>query len=249
MIVESQADINRLMFNLADYNFSRFLMADYDIDTQLLPNGQRLITIGAFANQREGMDYYYGLRSNPQVLAAPNMQTLQLMAASKANLDILRSSGDILAYRTFFSSNYLLGGGGITIDLSQNNVQPITESTQPVFTTSDGVTWGMVVLPPRTDSNRVSGFLSGQAFNQFRLRVNTRTVKLSGGETVLLIESFENLQQAGSFFETIRNTNFWNNQIRASGWKQVAVSPENFKIIESQGNTEGYSVFYEEQMR
>lgn len=249
MIVESQADINRLMFNLADYNFSRFLMADYDIDTQLLPDGQRLITIGAFTNQREGMDYYYALRSNPQVLAAPNMQTLQLMAASKANLDILRPSGDILAYRTFFSSNYLLGGGGITIDLSQNKVQPSAESTQPVFTTSDGATWGMVVLPPRTDGNRVSGFLSGQAFNQFRLRVTTRTVRLSGGETVLLIESFENIQQAISFFETIRNTNFWNNQIRASAWKQVAVSPENFKLIESQGNTETYSVFYDNQMQ
>src|SRR5690606_40593648 len=66
VVVDADANINRLIFNLADYNFNRFLLADYELEAHTLPNGQRLISISSFNNNREAMDYFYALRSNPR---------------------------------------------------------------------------------------------------------------------------------------------------------------------------------------
>ncbi|TCO07948.1 type IX secretion system periplasmic lipoprotein PorW/SprE [Natronoflexus pectinivorans] len=248
IVVEEDADINRLLFNLADYNFSRFLLADYEIESRTLPDSRRLLSIGSFANNREAMDYYYGLRSNPGLLRAENVNAPMLMAGSVSNKNTLISTGETTEFRDFFSKNYLGGGGGITIQMAFVDQEPEDAAATGAksFTTSDGTHWVMVVLPPRTNTGRVSGFLTSHALNSFNLRLNTRTINLSGGETVLLVEAFQSASQAQEFTTSLNANNFWNNQLRASNWVMASVSPDNFKIIEQEGTTEEYIKFYKE---
>jgi tetratricopeptide (TPR) repeat protein len=246
LIVNSDANVNRLLFNLADFNFSRFLIANYDLETLALPNGQRVITIGAFPNGREARDYYYGLRSNTHLLRVENNFNPMLMAGAKSNLDALISSGNLTGYRTFFSDNYLSGGGGITINLAfvQEEAPSVEQTT---FTTRDGAHWAMVVVPPRTDVNRVSGFLSSHALNNFQMRILTRRVNLKGGETVILVESFNSREEANTFVTSLKDVAFWNNQLRATNWIQTIISPENFAVVEQQGKTLDYNNFISDQ--
>lgn len=117
VIVSADADINRLIFNLADYNFNRFLIADYELEAHTLPNGQRLISISSFNNNREAMDYFYALRSNPRLMNVGTINKALIMAASEANLKVLLKTGNLEAYQNFFSENYLSGSGGFIIDV------------------------------------------------------------------------------------------------------------------------------------
>lgn len=117
VVVDADANINRLIFNLADYNFNRFLLADYELEAHTLPNGQRLISISSFNNNREAMDYFYALRSNPRLLNVGNINRALIMTASETNLKVLLKTGNLEAYQNFFTENYLSGSGGYIIDV------------------------------------------------------------------------------------------------------------------------------------
>ncbi len=247
LIVEEDADINRLIFNIADYNFSRFLLSDYEIDNKAFLDERKIITIGPFFNYRELMDYYYSLRSNPQLFRAPNVEAPMLMAGTKSNIDNLLENGNTLLYRDFFSHNYLNGGGGIIIQMTylEELAEKEEYDSKSIFTTTDGTHWAMVILPPRINQNRVSSFLTSHALNVFKLRIDTRIINLSDGETVLLLEAFNSLNEAKEFIESLKESAFWNKQLRAENWLTAFVSPGNFDMILQQGSTKEYYEFIE----
>ena len=121
--IDEEADLHRLFFNLADYNFQRFLLADYNVEQRKTSTGETLIVISAFGNQREAMDYYYALRSNTRLMQVDGATQVRLLAGSKSNLNALVTTGDFGNYRDFFSEHYLGGGGGILIQLRFENLQ------------------------------------------------------------------------------------------------------------------------------
>jgi tetratricopeptide (TPR) repeat protein len=245
VIVNNQADINQLIFNLADYNFNRFLLANYNLAARHLSTGEKLVTIGPFSNSREAMDYYYGLRSNTRLLRVENIKEPMLLAGTQRNLAALTTTGDLGAYRQFFSKNYLNGGGGITINMTFENLEPAPEETvmTKTFSTEDGVHWGMVIVPPGNHVGRVSGFLESHALNNFKLTVKLRSVDLGDGSTALIVESFNSRADAEDFISSLKDVPFWNNQLRAANWYQTFVSPQNFKRIEEDGNLDKYVDF------
>lgn len=247
LVINSEADVNRLFFNLADYNFSRFLLADYDIESKNLPDGQRIITVGRFANSREVMDYFYAIRENPQLFRVDNVGTPSILAGSNANLTQIISSGNISGYRDFFSDKYLSGSRGTSINtaISAETLQP-AEPEKPNYEKTEGAHWGLVVLSPRADRNRVSTFLTNHALNNLRLRVTIKVETLPKGEVVLLIESFENAEQVNRFFSSLENNYFWNTQLGARDWVKTAISPANFEILIRDGVIGDYLEFYKE---
>ncbi|GAO27978.1 tetratricopeptide repeat protein [Geofilum rubicundum] len=245
VIVNNRADINQLIFNLADYNFNRFLLAAYNLAARNLSSGEKLVTIGPFANSREAMDYYYGLRSNTRLLQVENIEEPMLLAGTERNLVALSTTGDFNAYRRFFSQNYLNGGGGITIDMTFENLESALE--EPVmsnaFSTEDGPHWGMVVVPSGNHVGRVSGFLTSHALNNFGLTAQVRSVDLGDGNTAVIVESFNSRADAEDFISSLKDVPFWNNQLRAANWYQTFVSPQNFQRIEEEGDLEKYADF------
>lgn len=247
LIVNQEADINRLFFNLADYNFSRFLLADYEIETKSLPDGQKVLTIGHFRNYREVMDYFYALRENSGLFNVDNIGTTSIFTGSAANLTQLISSGDIIGFRDFFSEKYLSGSSGTKINPEITHPQPIPEEKiTPSFTTSDGLHWGIVLLTGKFDRNRVSTFLTNHALNNLRMLVSVKIETLSSGEELLLIEAFEKPEGVTGFFTSLENNYFWNNQLGANKWTKIAISPTNFEIIKNEGSVVNYLEFYKE---
>ena len=248
VLVNSLTDINQLIFNLADYNFNRFLLANYDLATQNLSNGKKIVTIGPFANSREAMDYYYGLRSNTRLLQVENIEKPMLMAGTDENLKALIKLGDLSTYQQFFSNNYLNGGGGIVIDMTFENLEKDKEESEPqaIFSSEDGIHWGLIVVPSGNNINRISGFLTSHALNTFRQKINVRSVKLNKGNTALIVETFNTKADAEDFISSLKDVSFWNNQLRATNWFQTFVSPQNFKLIESEGEIEKYANFQKE---
>ncbi len=248
LIVNSESDINRLLFNIADYNFNRFLLADFEIDIKKLPDGQNVMTVGQFKNRLEVMDYFFSIRENTNLFRVENIGNPSIFAGSDSNLKTLVSSGDISGYRKFFSENYLSGSEGTMINPGLSKPENNTQTTpgKPAFTVSNGVHLAMVVASARADRTRVSSFLTNHALNNFRLRVSVKTEPLKSGDLIVIIESFENLDMVLKFFTSLENNYFWNTQLGARDWKKTAISPNNMVIVKESGTVNEYVKFFDE---
>lgn len=107
IIINPEADMNRLRFNLADYNFSKFLLNDYEMLAKKLPDGTPILEVAGFKNRLEAQDYFYSLRERDQVFEVPELTRYNLYVITQDNLEYMISSGDQSAYNKFFEENYL----------------------------------------------------------------------------------------------------------------------------------------------
>ncbi len=105
--INKDADINRLRYNVADYNFSKFLINDYEMSNNKLPDGTVMITVTGFNNRSEGMDYFYSIRENKNIFKVNKLKKYDLFIINDDNLKYLISSGDIKTYKNFFFDNYM----------------------------------------------------------------------------------------------------------------------------------------------
>jgi len=85
--------------------------------------------------------------------------------------------------------------------------------------------------------------------NNYNLRATVRSVNFSNGSTVLIVESFNSRTDAEDFISSLKDVPFWNNQLRAGSWYQTFVSPQNFKLIEEEGQIEKYADFQKEMLQ
>jgi tetratricopeptide (TPR) repeat protein len=102
----NEADMNRAIYNVADYNFSRYLLHDFEISEKRLLDGSAALIVGGFSNRVEVMDYFYGLRENPQFF---NLERLNqnMVALSVSNNSKFYLSGLVNDYIRFFEKYFL----------------------------------------------------------------------------------------------------------------------------------------------
>ncbi len=131
LIVNPEADINRLRFNIADYNFSKFLLNDYEMSNLKLPDGTPIFAITGFNNRLEALDYYYSIRERKDIFEVENIETYQLFVITQDNLKYLLSSGDVNGYLPFFDENYL--SAEAFKDLEQGNGQETKVTKEQVL--------------------------------------------------------------------------------------------------------------------
>jgi outer membrane protein assembly factor BamD (BamD/ComL family) len=101
------SDVNRLVYNLADFNFSRFLLDDYAIEKQKLPDFTPLALVKGFKNKLEAMDYFYAVREYPTLFVPSGLAPAQFYVISDSNLAFFLSSGQVESYVAFFKAFYL----------------------------------------------------------------------------------------------------------------------------------------------
>ncbi len=107
LIVNQEADVNRLKFNIADYNFSKFLLNDYEMSSAKLPDGSPIFMVSGFKNRLEALDYFYSIRERKDIFEVDNLKSKGLYVIHGKNLEYLLSSGDKEGYDMFFNKHYL----------------------------------------------------------------------------------------------------------------------------------------------
>jgi hypothetical protein len=107
VLINPEADLNRIRFNIADYNFSKFLLNDYEMSTSKLPDGTPVFVVSGFNNRLEALDYFYSLRERSDIFEVDNLENYKLYVINEQNYEFLLSSGDKVGYNSFFKDNYL----------------------------------------------------------------------------------------------------------------------------------------------
>jgi len=105
---------------------------------------------------------------------------------------------------------------------------------------SEGMASLLVQVPKRTDLRRVAGFITGQAYNNFSIRVSVKQLTLSGGESLILVETFPDEEVLTQFADLLRKNTFWQSQLKAADWPLVPVNAFNLDVIKSEGSINNY---------
>lgn len=248
---EKEIDINQMVFNIADYNFNRYLLTSYEIRIRNLPSKERVIVIGSFVNANEVMDYYFGLRSKTDIFKVENAEKVILLAGSEKNKDLFISSGDISGYQKFFSTYYLKSGGSTTIDLKyiaseqiETGVSKSEDSSEkPIISslfTQEKMGKMAVEVPSNTDVRKVAGFITSQAISKLRLRVTIKQYRLQEDRILIVVEEFPNEEGLQKFITELKNNSFWKSQLSADEWPIVPLNQSNLDEIVKEGSISDY---------
>lgn len=95
---------NELMFETASYNFSRYMVRNFDIGTRS-EEGIDMLTVGEFLNFDEA--WLYRKRLFEEREALQKLSDLQILIITPSNLEILLQHYSFNEYIEFFNSNFL----------------------------------------------------------------------------------------------------------------------------------------------
>ena len=168
---------NRLMFELARYNFTSYLVRNFDINIEEA-DGLRRITISGFRNYDEALQYARQLHTQAAVtrLVGKNRSLI----VSETNLPLLGRQFSYADYDKFYAKHFA----------------PLKTSDEPLLNEPDAVT-----TPEATNSNEENDSKQNRAdgFNEFDILDNTG----GGSSTTTVLEEEPSVKKETNQSEVI----------------------------------------------
>ncbi len=93
-------------FIISDYNFSNFLIQDYDVAMRNMPHDTQAIIISPFANRKVAETYFYSVREQKFWKELTEAAIPRIYMMSVQNLRLLQLSGPDEAFAEFMKTNY-----------------------------------------------------------------------------------------------------------------------------------------------
>jgi tetratricopeptide (TPR) repeat protein len=102
----ANVDLNRLKFDLANYNIDHYTKIDFDIETQSLNNNTSLLLIRSLGNKEQALIYFRSIIKRRGVFEAlKNVKYVNFMASS-TNFREIVADKDFTEYLKFYIKNY-----------------------------------------------------------------------------------------------------------------------------------------------
>ena len=103
---EEKIDINRLKFDIANYNIDHYTKVDYDIETDILNDELNFVVVRAMQNKENALIYHGAIiRRAPVFQALQGVEYLNFVISS-TNFRAVKSEKSIADYLKFFVKNY-----------------------------------------------------------------------------------------------------------------------------------------------
>lgn len=100
------AQLKEAQFAVADYNFSNFLIGDYDVLMRKMPHDAQAIVVRPFANRKEAETYFYAIREQAFWRELTEAAIPRIYIMSVTNLQLLQATGPDEAFAEFMNANY-----------------------------------------------------------------------------------------------------------------------------------------------
>lgn len=99
-------DINRLKFDIANYNIDHYTKIDFDIETQNLNNNSSLVVVRSLNDKEQGLIYFRSIiRQRTVFESLKNIKYVNFIASS-TNFRQINSDKDYAEYLKFYVKNY-----------------------------------------------------------------------------------------------------------------------------------------------
>jgi len=101
-----KVDLNRLKFDLANYNIDHYTKFDFDVETQNLNNNNSLLLVRSLNDKEQGLIYFRSIIKKREVFEAlKNIKYVNFIASS-TNFREITADKDYAEYLKFFVKNY-----------------------------------------------------------------------------------------------------------------------------------------------
>ncbi|MCE1200191.1 MAG: hypothetical protein LWW85_14580, partial [Marinilabiliales bacterium] len=104
--ITAKVDVNRLIFDLANFNIDYYTSFDFDIEEIKLNDQIRLVVVRSLPDKQEGLGYFGTLIKHPSVLKALKGVDYHYFVTSSTNYRKILADQDIMDYLRFFVLNY-----------------------------------------------------------------------------------------------------------------------------------------------
>lgn len=102
----ANVDLNRLKFDLANYNIDHYTKVDFDIETQSLNTNTNLLLVRSLNDKEQGLIYFRSIIKRRNVFdALKNIKYVNFMASS-TNFREITADKDFAEYLKFYVKNY-----------------------------------------------------------------------------------------------------------------------------------------------
>lgn len=100
-------DINRLKFDISNYNFDKYSMIDFTVADQLLNDKIQLLSVKPLKDMAMGMNYFNSISTDSDVFSKIKGPDFDHFIISQKNFAVLLKDQDIQKYLRYFNKHYL----------------------------------------------------------------------------------------------------------------------------------------------
>ncbi len=260
-------DLNRLKFDIANYNIDHYTKIDFDIETEALNEKINFIVVRSLSNKEDGVIYHRAI-----IRSAPVFQTLSGIdyvnfAISSTNYRQILSEGSMADYLKFFVKNY---SRYIGPDFSDDELEISPEElmarareeeqmlrergefrvvetgASSMFTRNIDTTQNFVLAVKDTRLSLRQALSGFAQFNRDEFRGwNLATqVKPSGEYQLMVVQGIPSLNEAMSYFRKVVITRSLFEPLGQTTYRNFLISDENLEKLMEENNVEEYINFF-----
>ncbi len=265
--LNAKVDLNRLKFDLANYNIDHYTKMDFDIETEALNEKTNMVVIRALGNKDDGVIYHRAIIRRAPVFRALSGIDYVNFAISSTNYREILSENSYSEYLRFFVKNY---SKYIGPDFSDDELEISPEELMArareeeqmlrergeyrVVETGASDLFTANVSGPQNfvlavKDNKLSmrqtltGFTQFNR-NQFRgLNLGTR-IKQAGEYQLMIVHQIPSLNEAMSYFRTVVTTRSLFEPLGQVTYRNFLITDENLEKMTDGNKVDEYIDFF-----
>lgn len=260
-------DLNRLKFDIANYNIDHYTKIDFDIETEALNKNTNLIVVRALSNKEDGVIYHRAI-----IRKAPVFQTLSGIdyvnfAISSTNYRQILSEGSIADYLKFFVMNYSRYIGPDfsedELDISPEELMArareeeqmlrergefrvVETGAGSMFTRNIDTTQVFVLAVKDTRMSLRQALNSFAQFNRDEFRGWNLATQItpSGEYQLMVVQEIPSLNEAMSYFRKVVVTRSLFEPLGQTTYRNFLITGENLEKLIEENKVEEYIDFF-----
>ncbi len=264
---ESEVDLNRLKFDIANYNIDHYTKTDFDIETENLDSKTMLVVVRALADKEQSLIYFRSIIRKREVFETLNDVDYVNFVASSYNYREVLSDHNYVEYLKFFIKNYsrFIGGDFPEDELPEPEelmAKAMEEENQPEergtfvvvkpevkkdeFERDNEASQNFVIAVKDAGFDLrvlMSGFSSYNRsdFDDLNLSMQQRSV---GSYKLLVIRPLSNIRQAMSYFRKVVMTRRLFKGLEDLSYRNFIITDTNLEKLIANGKMEEYMSFF-----
>jgi len=263
----AKIDINRLIFDIANYNLDYYPTDDFDIEKVDINDKSQLVVVRSLPNKEEGLIYFRSIiRKRAAFESLQGVEYFNFIASSKNYREILAAE-DYREYLQFFMKNY---SHFIGSDFPKNNLPDPMEMLARANKEEEYIEKGeyveilpvnepgdyfknveeehlFVLIPDNSVNLRLiktqyDNFnFSNPEFNRYSLKVEQDTVSDSGA---LVVSRIPDGDVAMNYFRKVTANRDLFSLLKDREYRNIIISRRNYEILKNKNNLKEYLLFF-----
>lgn len=264
---EKTIDINRLKFDIANYNIDHYTMVDYDIETESLNEKLAFVIVRATEDKESALIYHRAIIRKAAVFKTLKDVDYLNFVISSTNYRTVLSEKSIADYLKFFVKNY---SRFIRSDFSDNepDISPeelmarakeadnilrergkfvvVETGADKMFNTNIDTTQSFVIAiqDKKISTRQILNGFSQFNKNEFRLWNLALQLKETDNYRLLVIKGIPTLNESMSYFRKVVTTRKLFEPLGQATYRNFLITSENLQKLMNENKVDDYIDFF-----